>query len=480
VDQSSRKRLPGNRVVRRRIAPTQVIAIPDNPRRAAAPSVQFHAKRFVFALLALIGVSTILLSLPWATESGKATPPVDALFTAVSATSVTGLAVVDTQSHWNFFGELLILIQIQVGGLGFMVGASVVLASLGRTLTLRDSLLLQDGAPTLSLYEATQLSKRVLRFIFIAEGIGFLFFAIHFIRTDPIHIALWHALFTSVSAFCNAGFDLQGEFTSLSTFADSIIVNGTAFALIQAGALSFITFSDVWNRKHWKRFALDTKLVLLTNIILLLGGMMMFLLLEWSNAMAGLQNWTKPMAAFFQSASVRTAGFSTIDFSEAHPATVFLSIAIMMVGGAAGSTTGGVKLATIAVLAIAVLSTVRGQADPQAFGRRVSNQVVFRAMAVTALFMFAHFILTLALAVSEDVIAGHEFGFIALMLEGMSAVATAGLSTGITPDISNPGKLLLCIGMFVGRLGPLTVVYALQRRQQPARYRFPEASIRIG
>jgi trk system potassium uptake protein TrkH len=206
----------------------------------------------------------------------------------------------------------------------------------------------------------------------------------------------------------------------------------------------------------------------------------MFLLLEWSNAMAGLQNWTKPMAAFFQSASVRTAGFSTIDFSDAHPATVFLSIAIMMVGGAAGSTTGGVKLATIAVLAIAVLSTVRGQADPQAFGRRVSNQVVFRAMAVTALFMFAHFILTLALAVSEDVIAGHEFGFIALMLEGMSAVATAGLSTGITPDISNPGKLLLCIGMFVGRLGPLTVVYALQRRQQPTRYRFPEASIRIG
>ena len=320
--------------------------------------------------------------------------------------------MVDTQRHWSFLGELLILIQIQVGGLGFMVGASVVLASLGRTLTLRDSLLLQDGPPTLSLYEATQLSKRVLRFIFIAEGIGFLFFAAHFLRTDPIHIALWHALFTSVSAFCNAGFDLQGEFTSLSTFADSIIVNGTAFALIQAGALSFITFSDAWNRKHWKRFALDTKLVLLTNLVLLLGGMMMFLLLEWSNAMAGLQNWAKPMAAFFQSASVRTAGFSTFDFSEAHPATVFLSIAIMMVGGAAGSTTGGVKLATIAVLAIAVLSTVRGQADAQAFGRRVSNQIVFRAMAVTALFMFAHFILTLALAVTEDVIAGNGFGFL--------------------------------------------------------------------
>ncbi|HYI23897.1 MAG TPA: potassium transporter TrkG [Thermomicrobiales bacterium] len=480
MDQQGRKRLPGNRVVRRRIDATQIIDIPDHGPRVEVPSVQVHAKRFVLALLALIATSTVLLSLPWATESGKATPPVDAFFTAVSATSVTGLAVVDTQHHWSFLGELLILIQIQVGGLGFMVGASVVLASLGRALTLRDSLMLQDGSPTLSLFEATQLSKRILRFIFIAEGAGFIFFTAHFLRSEPIHVAVWHGLFTSVSAFCNAGFDLQGEFTSLSGFADSILVNGTAFVLIQAGALSFITFSDAWSKKRWGRFALDTKLVLLTNLILLAGGMAMFLILEWGNAMAGMHNWAKPMAAFFQSASVRTAGFSTFDFSEAHPATVFLSIAIMMVGGAAGSTTGGVKLATIAVLAIAVLSTVRGQADAQAFGRRVSSRIVFRAMAVTALFLFAHFVLTLSLAVSEDVIADNGFGFLPLMLEGMSAIATAGLSTGITPDVSAAGKLLLCVGMFVGRLGPLTAVYALQRRQQATRYRFPEAPIRIG
>jgi len=480
VDQSGRKRLPGNRVVRRRVDATQIISIPGDEERREVPHVRTHAKRFVLALTLLVAAGAFLLALPWTTESGEATAPIDAFFTAVSASSVTGLVVVDTQDHWNFAGELIILILIQVGGLGFMVGASVVIASLGRSLSLRDSLLLQDGAPTLSLSEATQLSKRILRFIFACEAIGAVLFTIRFAREEAFPVALWHGVYTSISSFCNAGFDLQGNYGSLSAFADSIWMNATSLFLIQAGALSFITFSDMWARKRWSRFALDTKLVLLTNAILLAGGTVMFLVLEWSNAMAHLDDWAKPMIAFFQSASTRTAGFSTVSFAEVHPATVFLSIAIMMVGGAAGSTTGGVKLATVAILFIAVLSTVRGQADAQAYGRRISQQLVFRAMAVTALFLFAHFLLTLGLAITEDVIAGKRFGFLPIMLEGMSAVATAGLSTGITPEMSGPGKILLCIGMYVGRLGPLTAVYALQRRQQQTRYRFPEAPVRIG
>jgi trk system potassium uptake protein TrkH len=388
--------------------------------------------------------------------------------------------VVDTQDHWNFLGELVILILIQVGGLGFMVGASLVLASLGRSLTLRDSLLLQDGSPTLSLQEASNLSKRVLRFIFICEAIGAIFFIARLSRDQTFPVAVWHGIYMSVSSFCNAGFDLEGNYASLSAYADSFWISTTSIILIQAGALSFITFSDVWNRKRWSRFALDTKLVLLANAILLAGGAAIFLALEWNNAMANLDTWAKPMTALYQSASVRTAGFSTVPFTDVHPATIFLSIGIMMVGGAAGSTTGGVKLATIAILVIAVLSTVRGQADSQAFGRRVASQLVFRAMAVTTLFLFVHFLLTLGLAITEDVVAGNQFGFLPIMLETMSSVATAGLSTGITPSLSDAGKILLCIGMYVGRLGPLTAVYALQRRQRPARYRFPEASIRIG
>jgi len=480
VDQFGRKRLPGNKVVRRRVDATQIISLPTGLDRRDVPHVRTHAKRFVLALTLLVAVGAILLALPWTTESGEATAPIDAFFTAVSASSVTGLVVVDTQDHWNFFGELVILILIQVGGLGFMVGASVVLASLGRSLSLRDSLLLQDGAPTLSLQEATRLSKRILKFIFACEAIGAVLFTIRFAQDEAFPVALWHGIYTSISSFCNAGFDLQGNYGSLSAFADSIWMNATSLLLIQAGALSFITFSDVWTGKRWTRFALDTKLVLVTNAILLISGAALFLALEWSASMAAVEPWARALTALFQSSTTRTAGFATISFADVHPATLFLTIGLMLIGGAAGSTAGGIKLATIAILALTVVSTVRGQHETQAFGRRISTQLVFRAMAITTLFLFAHFILTLGLAITEDVIAGKSFGFLPIMLEGMSSVATAGLSTGITPEISSAGKILLCIGMYVGRLGPLTAVYALQRRQVTARYRFAEAPVRIG
>ncbi len=268
-----------------------------------------HAKRFVLAFTLLVVLGAVLLALPWTTESGQRTAPIDAFFTAVSASSVTGLVVVDTQDHWNFFGEAIILVLVQAGGLGFMVGASVVLASLGRGLSLRDSLLLQDGSPTLSLREATNLSKRVLRFIFVCEAIGAVVFTIRFAEDESLPAAIWHGVFTSISSFCNAGFDLQGGYGSLTAFADSPLINTTSLLLIQAGALSFITFSDVWTRKRWSRFALDTKLVLTTNVILLGLGTAMFLTLEWNNAMVHVGDWLKPMTAFYQSASVRTAGF---------------------------------------------------------------------------------------------------------------------------------------------------------------------------
>ncbi len=299
MDQFGRKRLPGNKVVRRRVDATQIISLPTDLDRRDVPHVRTHAKRFVLALTLLVAVGAVLLALPWTTESGEATAPIDAFFTAVSASSVTGLVVVDTQDHWNFFGELVILILIQVGGLGFMVGASVVLASLGRSLSLRDSLLLQDGAPTLSLQEATRLSKRILKFIFACEAIGAVLFTIRFAQDEAFPVALWHGVYTSISSFCNAGFDLQGNYGSLSAFADSLWMNATSHLLIQAGALSFITFSDMWAGKRWTRFALDTILVLLTNAILFASGTVMFLVLEWSNAMVHLSDWAKPMTSVY-------------------------------------------------------------------------------------------------------------------------------------------------------------------------------------
>ena len=480
MDQQKRQRLPGNRIVRRRISATQIIPVPTVIERRQVPNVQTHAKRFVaaFAVIVLIGAG--LLAMPFSAEQGVTTRPVDALFTAVSASAVTGLVVVDTQDHWSFIGELIILILIQIGGLGFMVGASLVLVSLGRGSSLRDALLLQDGSPTLSLREAINLSKRILRFIFVCEGIGALLLTIRFMRDQPPLVAVWYGIFHSVSAFCNAGMDLQGGFTSMSRYQTSPWINFTLIALIQAGGLSYMVLSDAYSKLHWRRFTLDTKLVLLTNFILIAIGAILFLATEWNSALFRTPGWAKPMVAIFQSTSVRTAGFTTVDFGNLHSPTEFVWIGIMIVGGASGSTAGGIKLATAAVIFIAVISTLRGQTQTQAFGRRVPTALVFRAMAIISVYLAVHFVFTIMLAFTEDVLGPNDLTFLSLMLETMSAVATAGSTTGITPNLSDAGKIVLCGAMFFGRLGPLTLVYALTRRQRMTRYRYPESTIRMG
>jgi len=474
------KRLPGNKVIRRRLNATRVIAIPPAPERSPIPHVRTHAKRFAGAFLLLVVLGAVLLTLPWVTESGERTSPLDALFTAISAASVTGLVVVDTQDHWNLLGEAIILLLIQAGGLGFMVGASLVLVSLGRGASLRDSLMLQDGSPTLSLDEAGDLSKRILRYILLCEALGAVALTGHFLGDHPPGVAVWYGVFHSISAFCNAGFDLQGRFQSLSGFAESPVIMIVVMLLVQAGALSFMVVSDLWLRRSWRRLSFDTKLVMVTNVIMILVGAVLFMAMEWSHSMATIAPWAKPLTALFQGAATRTAGFVSVPFDEVQTPTNFLWVALMMVGGAAGSTAGGIKLATLAIIVIAVMSTIRGQSEAQAFGRRISPQLVFRAMAIIALFLFVHFLLTVGLATTEDAFGGKDFGFLPIMLETMSATATVGLSTGITPELTGAGKILLSIGMFFGRLGPLTAVYALQRRQRPARYRFAESTVRLG
>jgi trk system potassium uptake protein len=480
VGTPKKSRLPGNRVVRRRLDATRVISLPQAPLHRDVPNVRTHAKRFVVGFSIIILIGALLLMLPWATTSRESTPPIDAIFTAVSASAVTGLITVDTATHWSFFGELIIITLIQIGGLGFMVGASLILVSLGRGVSLRDSLLLQDGAPTLSLHEATDLSKRILRFTILCESVGAAILSIRFMNDEPPLTAIWHGIFHSISAFCNAGFDLQGGFRSVNEYDTSPVVLFTLMALIQAGALSYIVLSDVWIKRSWRALLLDTKLVLITNTGLILLGMVAFMIIEWNGSMALIPEWSRPGNALFQSVAARTAGYASINFGDAANSTLFLWVAIMFVGGAAGSTAGGIKLATLAILVLAVLSTLRGQAEPQAFGRRIATSLVFRSMAIVALFLAMHFALTLCLAITEDVFNDQSLGFVDLMYETMSGLATVGLTTGITPTLSTPGKVILCIAMFFGRLGPLTAAYALQRRQKPVRYRYPEAMVRLG
>lgn len=471
---------PGNRVVRKRIDATQVIAIPDAPEQHAAPTIQGHAKLFVGGFVLVVLVGALLLMLPVAHERGTTLQPVDAVFTAMSASAVTGLSVVDTQDQFSFFGEAVILVLMQLGGLGFMVGASIVLVSIGRGSSLRDAIMLQDGSPAMSLAEAVRLSKRILRFMFVTEAIGAVLLTLRFLQDQSPPVALWYGIFHAVSAFCNAGFDLQGNFQSLSRYQTSPWINGTIVALIQAGALSYMVLDDAWKTRKWSRFQLDTKLVLLTNAILVGTGAVLFIVTEWNAALVNTPDWARPMVAIFQSASVRTAGFTTVSFGDVHSPTVFLWIGMMMIGGASGSTAGGIKLATAAVVFVAVINTLRGETQTQIFKRRIPTFLVFRAMAIIAVYLSIHFVFTLLLGFTEDVMGTKDLTFLALMLETMSAAATAGLTTGITPDLSTAGKIVLCAAMFFGRFGPITLVYALTRRQKVTRYRYAESSIRMG
>ena len=482
-----RPKVPGrdrapSRLIRRLRRARKTIALAPAPRPSAPPSARRHAQLFVLAFGVLVAVGAVLLALPCTAAAGGATPPVDAFFTAVSAACVTGLVTVDTATHWNGLGEATILVLMQGGGLGFTVGASIVLQALRRGTSLRDALLLRDGDPALSLREVRELAGRILRFTLAVEGAGAVALTLGFWLSGrlPLPTALWHGVFLSVSAFCNASFDLSGGFRSLTPFRDAVWLNLTIALLIQAGALSYLVLSDVWRKRRWATLTLDAKLVLLAHGLLTVGGAAVFLSLEWGRSLAGAPGWAKPMAALFQSVAARSGGFATVNLGEASGTTLFVFVGIMLIGGAPGSTAGGVRLTTVAALAVAVVATLRGQAEPQLLGRRLAPTLVFRAMAVVVLFGLAHFAATLALALTQGASGRAEPPFIALMFEAGSALATDGLSTGITPGLTTAGKLTLCATMFLGRIGPLTAVYALQQRQRPAPYRFPEAPLRIG
>jgi trk system potassium uptake protein len=410
---------------------------------------------------------------------------IDAFFTAVSAATVTGLSVVDTLEHWNWWGQVVVLLLTQTGGLGFMVGASILLQMLRRgagAYTLREELLLKDGAPALSLQEAVFLAGRIVRFTFITEVIGAVLLAIWFGTAGGVHPlkAIWNGLFYAVAAFCNAGFDLTGGFRSIRPAATDAWVNLVLMALIQLGAISYMVVSDVARERSWRSLSIDSKIVLALNGVLLAAGTFVFLAAEWGGALSEFAVGSKLLASLFQSVSARSAGFSSVDWTLVNPLTLFFWLGLMLIGGASGSTSGGVRLSTAGVVLAAVASTLRGSAETQLWGRRIATPIVFRAVTVIALFLLIYGIGTVGLATTEHHVGHHETGMIDLMFEAMSALATTGISTGITPTLTAAGKLVLCALMFVGHLGPLITVYALQRHQRPERYRFPEEAVRIG
>jgi trk system potassium uptake protein TrkH len=452
----------------------------ERPRRMKPPLPPAAVLLVSFA--ALIAVGTGLLMLPFAAQPGRATPFVDALFTATSATCVTGLVVVDTGTHWSPFGQIVILLLIQSGGFGIMTGSTLLLfLLLGRQTTLRDRVLVKESLGGLQLGGVTHIVRRIAVFTIVVEALGAVILGISFTLGPEAGppgnpLGLWWGLFHSVSAFNNAGFDLTGGFRCLVPFVDDWVVLLTIGALLSLGGIGYAIVGDTLEKRRWSRFALETKLVLGTTAALLIGGAIGIGLTEWTNptTLGALPPEQRALNALFESATLRTAGFTALDTGAFVDASLFVVMALMFIGGASGSTAGGIKVNTFSVLLIAIVSTVRGEPSAQAFGRRIQHAIVYRALAVALLSLAFVFIVGLSLTLTTT------HSFVQVLFEAVSAFATVGASTGITPDITIPARFILIFAMFVGRLGPLTLVLALAARARPVPYRPAVESVRIG
>lgn len=453
------------------------VKAPRRLRRAPAPATSLL---LLFALLITAG--TALLLLPISTATGRSTSFVEALFTATSAACVTGLVVVDTATHWSPFGQVVILGLIQAGGFGVMAGSTLLLMILlGRRTTLRDRIVATESLGGIGLGSVTGLIRRIAAFTIAVELAGAVVLSIAFMAGpeagppgDPLGI--WWGIFHAVSAFNNAGFDLTGGFRSLTPFVDDPVVLLTIAALLSLGGLGFAIVGDAFARRHWARMALETKLVLATTAALLVGGTVAIGLTEWSNpaTLGALPAGQRMLNALFESATLRTAGFTALDTSAFGEPTLFVVMALMFIGGASGSTAGGIKVNTAGVLFVTIISTVRGLPSTVAFGRRIQHGVVYNALAVTLLAMAFVFAVGLGLTLTT------QATFVQTLFEAVSAFGTVGASTGITPGLSDPARLIATFAMFVGRLGPLTLVLALAARRRPVLFRPAVESVRIG
>lgn len=450
------------------------INLPHIPKVAMNP---VRVLALGFALLILVG--GMILSLPVSSMTGEITPFIDSLFTATSAVCVTGLITVDTGTHWSIFGRTVIILLIQTGGLGFMSFATLTAVLMGRKLGLKERLLMQEAYNAMNLQGIIRMVKYVVGFTFAVELIGAVILSTQFIPMYGWGTGLYFSVWHSISAYCNAGFDLFGNFRSLTHLNDNKVILTTIMSLIAIGGLGFSVWIEVLNYRSSKKFSLHAKLVISTSLILILGGAFLIFIFEFTNplTMAGMSLIDKVTNSFFASITPRTAGFNSISISGMTMASRIITGILMFIGGSPGSTAGGIKTTAVSVLFFTVLCVLRGRHDAEAFGRRIEKENVYKAFAVIVIGLAIVFGVTLMMSFFES---AKGTSVEALVFEATSAFATVGLTEGITPGIEFPSKLALISGMYLGRVGPITVLLALSRQKPPAKYQYPEGRILIG
>lgn len=417
-----------------------------------------------FLLLILVGSG--LLALPISAADGVAVPYIDALFTATTATCVTGLVTLPTVTTWSVFGQAVLLVLIQVGGLGVITVMSFLLVLTHRKLKLSDHLLLQDAFNLNSLSGLAQFVKKVVAGTLVVEGVGALLYMGVFIPQFGVR-GIWIAVFNAVSAFCNAGIDIIAE-DSLCQYVAHPLINGVTAALIILGGLGYIVWWDVLRVlrdprcRGWRYLTLHSKIALSTTALLIgIGGVMLFAA-EHNNpdTLGNMPLWQQIQTALFQSVTTRTAGFATVPQENLTDAGALMCMLLMIVGGSPVGTAGGIKTVTIAVLAASAFSTITGRQETVLFGRRITNGAVRKAVAVVGMFLSILFLSTLLLCAFTDA------PFMDVAYETVSATATVGLTRALTPLLNTAGKIVIIATMYLGRIGPISLAIALGTRKQ--------------
>ncbi len=432
------------------------------------------AQILVAGYFIIISVGTILLMFPMATTAKGSIGFTDALFTATSATCVTGLIVVNTATAFTLFGQLVLLVLIQTGGLGLMTMSSAAALILGRKISLKERLLIKDDLDHMKISGLVRLVKYVLSFTLVIEGIGAFILFLRLNWDYSFWKALYFGVFHSISAFNNAGIDIFGD--SLEGFTGDIVVNFVIICLIILGGLGFAVMVELYNEKKFKKYTLQTKIVLVFTLILIVTSFVLFFFLEYSNeaTLGNLPFGEKILASLFLSVTPRTAGFNTTPTGQLHNYTLFLIVILMFIGASPGSTGGGVKTTTFAVLILTAWNLIRGKYDIEVFNRRLGKEIALKAIVIVILAFSIVILVTMVLAITEDK------EFLPILFETVSAFGTVGLSTGITSTLSSIGKFFITFTMFVGRIGPLTLAVALAERQRQGVYHYPKEDVMVG
>lgn len=435
-----------------------------------------------FSFLAIIAVGTLLLILPISSRTGQFTGFWDCLFTATSATCVTGLVVVDTYAHWSLFGQIVILALIQLGGLSLVTFATFITLSLRRRLGLKQLQISREYIGLDGFMNIPHLLRLIMGVTVSCELIGALLLSFRFVPLYNIK-GIWISIFLSISAYCNAGFDIlgrEGAFVSMTNYVNDAYVNLIIIALIVLGGIGFLVFNDILTYKKTKRLMMHTKIVLWVTAALIIFGTALFMISEYSNpnTLGNMSFGSKLLASLFQSVTTRTAGFNTVDLGACNDFTKILMSFLMFIGASSGSTGGGIKTTTFAVLIITVISICRGREDAVIMHRKIDKSVVYKAFVIT---MLSLVLVTITFSAIYVWGVSHDINTIDALFEAVSAFSTCGLTCGITTSLGLIPKIFLIVTMFIGRVGPVSAAFMLTKGAgNNSNIVLPECKIMVG